>query len=320
MLEDQIYEALLTEIKKKFSKNPLLVNRLVEILFIEKEAVYRRLRREVPFTFSEIATITKNLGISLDNIVGIECEKSRPFQLKLPEFVSPKECDYQMLNSFFDFLRSTREIENTEMGVVTNLIPQDLFSGFDCLTRFNIFRWNYHYHDSLSKTFRELVIPDKIVQGFRTQFEESKNMKSTHYVFDSHIFQYFSNSIKYFQSIKLIEKEDIMKIKEELLQLLNYIEAFSTTGKFKETGNSVYLYIAEARVHVNYCYIDAGDVQFSMIKTFLLTSATSMDRHTFEKMKNWVLSFIKISNLITIAAEQQRILYFENQRKIINEL
>jgi hypothetical protein len=319
MAGEQLYEALTTEIKKKFFKNSQLVNSLVETLFIEKEAVYRRLRGEVPFTFSEIATITKNLGISLDTIIGIEIQKSRPFQLKLMNFVSPKEIDYYLLESFFDFLHQSGEMENSEMGVVTNVLPQDLFSGFYYLTKFNLFHWNYH-HSRTAKTFHDLIVPEKMMEAFRKQFVVLKNISKTHYVFDNQVFQHFTNDIKYFNSIRLIEKEDMIVIKEELIQFLDYLENLSINGKFQETGNIAYLYISDIDVTTNYCYIEAGDAKLSLVRTFLLTSVVSTDEPSFESMKNWIQSFIKISNLITVAGEKQRILYFEKQRKIINEL
>jgi hypothetical protein len=320
MIEDQLNEALITEIRKRFPKNSGLVNTLTDILFIEKEAVYRRLRREVPFTFKEVVLIAKNLGVSLDSIVGIQTQKSRPFQLKLPEFISPQENDFYMLNTYFDFLTTLGQMENTEMGLVTNVLPQDLFLGFHSLAKFNVFHWNYHCNNGNVKTFHDLVIPEKVLDGFRTQFIESKNISTTRYIFDNQVFQHFINTINYFSSIKLIEREDVLKVKEELFQIIDYLENISITGKFKETGNPVFLYISDIDITTNYCYMEAGSTKFSMIKTFLLTSVTSTDEHTFEKMKKWIHSFIKISTLITIAGEKQRILYFEAQRKIVNEL
>ena len=44
----------------------------MDILYLGKEATYRRLRGEVPFTFAEVATISQHMGISLDKIVGAD--------------------------------------------------------------------------------------------------------------------------------------------------------------------------------------------------------------------------------------------------------
>ena len=83
MEKELLYDNLLNTIKEEFPQKTNLVSALVDLLCIEKEAVYRRLRGEVAFTFAEIVTIANAFGISLDNLVGTVTAKSRPFQLKL---------------------------------------------------------------------------------------------------------------------------------------------------------------------------------------------------------------------------------------------
>ena len=104
MKKELLYDNLLNAIKEEFPQKTNLVNALVDLLCIEKEAVYRRLRGEVAFTFAEIVTIANAFGISLDNLVGTVTAKSRPFQLKLVDFVNPMETDYDMLDQYIDIL------------------------------------------------------------------------------------------------------------------------------------------------------------------------------------------------------------------------
>lgn len=319
-MNDYLYEALLFEIRKKFTKRSIMVKTLANILSIEKGAVYRRLRSDVPFTFNEIALVTKHLNISLDSIIQIEVQKSRPFQLKLPDFISPQEMDYYLIDSHTYFLRMVNQMENAEIASVSNVLPQDLFSSFHYLFQFNLFNWNYHNNDDKVKPFHHLSVPPGIESQFNTQCMEMKKFNKTHYVFDTKVFQHFINNLHYFNSIRLIEKEDVFKIKEDLLLLLDYLEETAITGQFKETGKEVNLYISDIDVTTNYGYIEAKNTYFSMIKAFLLTSVTSTDEKTFDRMKKWIHSFIKISTLITQTNEKQRVLYFEKQRKIVNEL
>ena len=64
MKDVSLYESFLTELRKKIPQGAKLTNTLVDMLYIEREAVYRRLRGEVPFTFVEVMTVAKELGIS----------------------------------------------------------------------------------------------------------------------------------------------------------------------------------------------------------------------------------------------------------------
>ena len=100
MKRDLLYDNILDAIRGKIPNRGMLTNTLADLLNLEKEAVYRRLRGEVAFSFSEIAVIASTLGISLDNQVGARYVHSRPFQLRLIEYVDSGEIDYEMLELY----------------------------------------------------------------------------------------------------------------------------------------------------------------------------------------------------------------------------
>lgn len=104
-----LYESFLTELRKKIPQGAKLTNTLVDMLYIEREAVYRRLRGEVPFTFVEVMTVAKELGISLDNLTETDTCKSRPFQLKLVEYANPLDADFRMMQDFVEIFACARE-------------------------------------------------------------------------------------------------------------------------------------------------------------------------------------------------------------------
>jgi hypothetical protein len=320
MIDDQIYNALLEEIRKRIPKNSVLVKTLADILFIEKEAVYRRLRCEVPFTFNEIVIIVKYLNISLNSILNIDNRQSRPFHLRLIDFINPKENDFILGQHYIDSLLSFTKSSNSEIGSASNIIPQEIFSGFRNLTKFNIFNWNYHYNNKNVVAFQKLFIQDKVYEAFLLQFEETKKIGSSSFVFDTQIFRRYVDKIKYYSSIKILDREDILKIKEELFMVLDYLEAICITGKFKETGNPVSIYISDLDITTNYFYLRNGENMFCAIRALLLSSANSTDKKTFEKIKEWIQSLIKISTLITVAGAKERIMYFEVQRELVKEL
>jgi len=319
-MDNLFYQALLAEIQKAFPKKSIMVNTLSDILRIEKGAVYRRLRQEVPFTFNEIAVIARHLNISLDSIVGVENYKSILFRLRLPDYLSPQEVDCYILDIYIKFLQSLNQTKNSEVASVNNVLPNELFYGFNYLLQFYLFMWNYHYSNDKIKPFHQISTSPEINGRLNEYMMEMKNFTKTYYVFDNRIFRLFVDRVIYFNSIRLVEKEDVLKIKEDLLFMLDYLEKMAITGQFEETGNAVNLYIADIDITTGYTYMEAKNVYFSLVKAFILSHVTSFDEDTFDKMKKWIHSIIKISTLITLTNEKQRVLYFEKQRKIANEL
>ena len=62
MTKNYIVKELINEMKERIPPGHNLANYLTDTLYMGKEAVYRRLRGEVAFTFDEIAVISHNLG------------------------------------------------------------------------------------------------------------------------------------------------------------------------------------------------------------------------------------------------------------------
>ena len=319
-MDNNLYQALLSEIQKVFPKKSIMVNTLSDILSIEKGAVYRRLRQDVPFTFNEIVVIAKNLNISLDGLVGIENYKSFMYQLRLVDFLSPQDADYYVLNRYIKFLRTINNSENSETASISNVLPHDLFCGFNYLLMFYLFVWNYHYNKEKPKPFHHISISPDMKSLLSEYMMEIKNINKTYFVFDNGLFRFFVDRVIYFNSIRLIEKEDVLKIKEDLHSMLDNLEKMAITGQFKETGNAVNIYISDIDITTCYTYFETSSMHLSMIKTFILSYITSFDERMFEKTKRWIHALIKISTLITLTNEKQRVLYFEKQRRIVNEL
>ena len=59
-------------LKEKLPPKTNLANLLMDTLYIGREAIYRRLRGEVPFTLEEAALISRKLGVSLDKLYHTE--------------------------------------------------------------------------------------------------------------------------------------------------------------------------------------------------------------------------------------------------------
>lgn len=63
MIMNELNTNLIEAAKEKFPAKGQLANILMDTLYMGKEAIYRRLRGEVPFTFQEAALFQKNWDI-----------------------------------------------------------------------------------------------------------------------------------------------------------------------------------------------------------------------------------------------------------------
>lgn len=318
MNANTLYENFLNELKKEVPQKTKQTNLLVEILSIEKEAVYRRLRGEVAFSFREIVIIAQKLNISIDNIMGITSEKSRPSHIKLINHVEPFETDYEMFEEYIHVLETGNE-KGSVFVESSNIFPMSIIYKFDFLTRFYYFKWDYHYNCS-NTLFENFYLPRRLKVLQNRNLIESKRFDSTTFVWDPLIIQYLINDIRFTRNMQLMNDNDVASLKQELHDLLNYLEHIALTGSYIETNKDVNIFIASINLDTNYTYIETSKHKVSLVKAFILTSIASLDEKTLHKTKTWIQSIIRTSTLISVTSEKQRIAFFEKQREVVNQL
>lgn len=317
-----LHKNIISALSLKFPKKPELTEALVNMLQLEKEAVYRRLRGDVPFSFGEVIIIAKNLEISIDDIILSDPAKSFPFHLKLTEYVDPTDSDYMMLNNMIKILASLKSGSESRGVEATNILPQPVYHAYENLTRFHLFKWKYSYESIKNGVipYGEIVISENFRKLFTENVRLAKYIHTTDYILDNSIFRYIVNDLKYFSLIRLLTNEDVLGIKQDLLAVVDDLERLAKTGRFAETGNKINLYISGTNFQSSYFYIETPDFNITMVKAFILYTIASVDNNIFEKIKHWIDSLMQQSTSITQSGERERILFFEKQREIINQL
>lgn len=317
-----IHNNILEAMREKVPDKPALTALLMDLLCMEKESVYRRLRGDVVFSFAEIAMISNALGFSLDNIVSSTLSKqSKPFQLKLVNYYDPSEVDYAMMQQYIDILIGGKDDPHSELMDCTNILPPVLYGGYKNIEQLLIFKGMYQSgNTSLVHCIKEAKCPDRMDKMIRKNLWLTKQFKSSCYILDPLVFQYIVSDIMYFNSIDMIDTEDRLALKEELMALIVDLEQLAATGVYRETGNKVSLYIGSVNFNISYWSVDINNYHLAMIKAFVLNNFASLDEHTYRILKARIMSLQRSSTMISISGERMRKLFFDKQREIIAQL
>jgi len=321
MKRDDLHRNLLRAIENKILDKTELVERLMEVLFMEKGAIYRRLRGEVSFSLLEAVNIAEKLDIPINNLIYPDTVKTDRFQLNIIDYSNPSETDYSDWENYITLIRSAKKDPHSEIAESSNLLPLMIYSKFDSLTKYFLFKYRYLFGGTESKiSFADLIFPEQLNQLYHSYFIETKNFAKTIYIWDHFIFRYLVTDILFFSDTNLISPEDIQLIKNDLFALLDYIETIANQGCFEETGNLVDFYISDVNLYADYSYLQFNDIRLCRIRTLILNSIVSSNQSSFAIIKNWIRSLIKSSTLITKSGAVYRADFFEKQRKIISEL
>ena len=134
MIINELNTGLIEAAKEKVPTGANLANTLMDILYIGKEAIYRRLRGEVPFTLAEAAVISRKLGISLDKMIGVSFSNNAVFDLNVVHHSNTFETYHDILTRYVNAFDSIREDPTTEMATSSNILPQALYLKHDILS------------------------------------------------------------------------------------------------------------------------------------------------------------------------------------------
>ena len=315
MQREVLHRSLLDALEKKIPDKSKLVDTLTEILCMEKGAINRRLRGDVPFSFYEVVNIAERLKLTISHFLTAKT-------LWIDNIAQDMAgLDYNIWEEIVDFVKLAKNDPNSHFTDSANLVPGTIFYRYPLLYKFYLYKYQYLLKGAENRmSFDEFAVPEYILNMSHTYFLESKHFAKTTYICDQAMISNLITDVHYFSSINLISKDDIQQIKEVLFDLLDYIERIALNGCFEETGNRSDIYISEVNLDTNYTYLRINDIYISYIRTFCIHTVMSRDKISYDKIKKWVQSLIKTSTLITQSAAVYRMNFFEKQRKLVSEL
>lgn len=319
-MKKNIVNELIIEMKKRIPEGQSIVNYLTDVLCMGKEAIYRRLRGEVAFTFQEIALISHKLGISIDQIIGNHLGSRVTFDLNLLHSDNPLESYYEILTRYLQIFNYLKGEDNLEIYTASNVISFTLYSSYEHLSKFRLMRWVYQ-NDKIKtpNSLADFQAPEKVIQAHKKLSEVMKESNISHFIWDANIFISFIKEVAYFNKLNLISDEDVKCLKEDLYQLVSQLEQLSIQGEFK-TGHKVSIYLSNIDIEATYSYVRKKEIEFSLLRVYSINSMDSQNPYICETQKNWIQSLKRHSTLISGSGEAERIAFFEEQRRHIGTL
>jgi len=314
------YDVFLENIYEKFPKKAHLVEELMDLLCIEREAVYRRLRKEVPFPAHEVVKIVSTWNISLDEAIGGNTGLVN-FKLQPINYINPSKREMINLQKRIRMLEHIKTTPNSEYMEVGNKLPRPLITGFPMLYKLKIFNWAFlYYNDESTKRFSEIQIPEVLSREFELYNKFIKNVINTYFVLGKNVFEYIVRNVLHFNSILLITEGEKALIKQELYALLDYMLDIANKGCYPDTGKKVCIYISQLHNNSNYSYHFTDQLKSCRVHAFGKFDICSYDVDMVTNFRNWMNLKKRAAIQISEVNEKSRIEYFMKQRQLVDSL
>lgn len=312
MKTDHINPEFIKTMREKMAERGSLVNLLTDLLHIGKEAAYRRLRGEVPFTLTEAVTISQKMGISLDKWVGNNSENNNQSPL------DPTGTYISIVDRYINLLKGPKDDPESVLEVSAGSFPQTLYLNYENLTKFIFFKWTYRQTSpSIQSRFEETIFPTTIQQQeFKKRIQ---SFQYSCYIWDPHIFPNLITDMKYFAKKHRITERNIRMLKEELYQVLDDLEKI-TSKSIDHTGKEFRFYISDIHLETTFGYIQKNGLKTSIIQAPALFPILSTEKRMFATIRNRIDTLKKISIPISGNEIMQRRSFFKKQRTIVDTL
>jgi hypothetical protein len=315
---NHFYDNFISALAERYPRKTDLVNALADILPLEKESIYRRLRKNIYFTLEEAMHIASAWSISLDNITSAAPQKTGAFQFNIVDYLNPQEADYRFFEQFNQLIEILVKDPKGNIVEISNTLPGILYYRYENLTRFFTMKWYYKYDISERQLgFGDTHIPERMQVLEREYAELVRKVPEVCAIFDNHFIEHLIDDIQYFKSIRMITEDEVALLKGELLELIDYMEEAALKGYFPETGKKLCFYLSYTWLETEYILYESKDFTFCLIKILELSAISSLDKKVFDRFTGMVRSSKRSSVLLSASNNIQIIGFFEQQRNLI---
>ena len=306
---------LVDVLQKHIPETKKLIAYLTDILDLNRESVYRRLRNEIPFTFEEICTIVPKLGISLDHIVEPCYKDSVLFDFQMSRSTDPVNTYLEIMQMNQDLLIKVREAKTAKVELVLNRLPYAYALKYENLAKFYYYKWFYHTQNVPSDFyFKDFVVPAKIKEIYNSYLENNIKLDCEITILaDNNLFLSIIKDINYYVNRGLISDEEQSLFARELLQATDFMENITKVGVNKG-GVNVNVYISAVDLEPSYVHIEYDNKSCVHYWTASAEILGSYDVEICRRQKEWIQSLKRYTTLITECNARQRIEYFDKQR------
>lgn len=314
-----ISNELISILKKNTPDSINTVDLLMETLPMGKEAAYRRLRGEIPFTLDEAIKICNQFNVSLDAISGLRLDTKYDFSLNAIFSKNPMQEYLAMLNVMKQGVESISTDPDSYSYRAYRALPVEFFFKYDSISRVYLYIVLYQLHiGEIPSKLKELYLSKEIYTAQQETAKAMQNIKAT-LIMDKNIFSDFIAIVKYFKDMDLFVEDETAQIKTDLLSMIDDLEKCASSG-YTLTGKKLDMYISSITFDSTYTYIEGAEVKSCSTSLYCIDHVSSENETVTENHRLWIKSLIRFSTQISVSGELQRIEYFAKQRDMVNEL
>ncbi|WP_412850645.1 hypothetical protein ACL0VS_19150 [Chryseobacterium sp. PMSZPI] len=295
-----------------------LVEVMIDKLALSNDTAYRRISGKSHITFNEGITMASHFGVSLDSIH--DSNINNTVVNRIHDIYNIEDLE-KYFESSIENLQKIKEIPNVEFTYAAKDIPLFYFMKSEQLQKFKIYTWlklmdaNFF---SQRISFEEFKVPEKIKQKGLQLSEVYHDVSSTEIWSNVTIYVMLEQLI-YFHQLEMINVQSVLKICDEISQMLKNIE--NEVLNEKKNGRETYfkLYQNDLLIMNNSVFIKFLDQKMLFLPYNILSYYYTLDERVCNNYEKSLELILKNSELLS-ANNKARNIFFNKMYNKVDQL
>jgi len=299
-----------------------LTDILADILKIDRESIARRINGKVLFTVKEVGKIADKLNISIDYLLSKQNDSIfLPLNMTMPQTMESADDFVSMFYNDTHYFDQIKEKTPIHIGYLFDTLPVEFSFPYQHLHKYLCFRNMILFiKNQLFEKYSIWQIPEKIIEHQSKLITCFQNSASIFYIWNNPVIWNLMKDIKFTYKLRMINYEEVEKIKTDLHKLLDDLlakakEVTNDADIIKQTPD---LYISNININFSCGYFNTPTETLIQYHTPVPYYKLCKNTKEFHTVYNWLHSMKKLSVLISNSAIIQRNLFFEEQHEIID--
>ncbi|MDR0507558.1 MAG: hypothetical protein LBH32_12210 [Dysgonamonadaceae bacterium] len=319
MSNNELNDAIVRTIIHNTPKSVKPVDYLSDILALSRESVYRRIRKEIPFTVEELAKASVEMGFSIDKVIG-EVKSDRLYFDMQSGWEEASNLYINTFETYNNHLEKLIEAKKSDAQLILNHIPP-LFSIYsDDFFKYSYFKWKNEGIDSCSVKyhFSDLEIPLELLELRKRIIYNIQRIKNSTLILSPNIFLDVIKEIQYHYHKRLITKDELERLKKSILDIISLSEIVAMNGGINPYVKTD-IYLSRLYLSTNILYTQYEENIETHFWLYNTTPIIIRCSEICEIQRNWLRTVKMYSTLISLSNEILQTAFFDKQKEYANQ-
>lgn len=322
MINNNVDILLIEKVLENIPHNIKPVDYLMDMLNLSRNAVYRRLRYEKSFSFSEIVKLSSLLGFSLDDLASsTDAELHSDY---FPEKNSKITADSSIISLFDHFkilLTDFVDADNSQVIITANRLQILSIGAVEPLFRFLYYQLMYQLREiSVNYPFAKVHVPESILSLNKKFSPFFRSVNNKDYIIDSNLYLNIARDVQYFYRMKLITESELLSIKEHLHTAIKHTETYMQMGLNDLPIKKSRFYLSGMEVTSNSLYSINERKEESNFWLHSTNPIHTTNKRVCHMHKVWIDSLMRSSTLISGINENVRFEFISKQFEFVDNM